>query len=680
MDGSRLRSTVVAALALLLSGGDANSCGANERRTQVAAVEFSTNVRPLLARYCLDCHGAERSEGELNLGAFDTEQAVLADRRTWKRVWAALHAREMPPAEHPRPTAAERERLTDWIETALARTTDGGPRDPGHVALRRLNRVEYDNTVQDLFRFYRGTPGFDPRKGMPEEVRIVMHRDQPVRMIDLPPDDVGYGYDNIGEILSLPPFLLEKYFQAAGQVLTIAAGEEPVDKRGRARSSPLLVGRDAPPADRERVAGWLRSFVSRAFRRPATNDEVERYLGLYDLAIARGEEHERALKVPLQAVLVSPHFLFKVERGVAAEERDGVRPLSDHELATRLSYFLWSSMPDEELLRLADAGRLRDPEILEQQARRMLRHTHVKQLVENFPPQWLGITNVLAANPDESRYPHFHDQKYLPESLRREALLLFETVLVEDRSVVDLVDPDFAWWNGTLTGYYGVDPEYARERNSGMFWKRYPVTDRRRGGVLTLGASLVVTSDTVRTSPVRRGKWVLETLLGAPPPPPLDNVPDLDNTSPADDGLSLRAKLERHRADPACAACHRRMDPLGFALENFDAAGHWRELDGPLPIDARGTLADGTRVDGPVELKDLLAGERRDDFVRCLAEHLTTYALGRPLDDPDIATLSEIVDRTADDEYRFSRLVVEIVTSHPFRFTRPPQPDNDQSR
>ena len=659
--------SVLLPLAGLLIGGPFSAFGDDE---------FKRDIKPLLQKFCYDCHGTREPEAELSLASFLSEEAVLKERATWKRVWLALHSREMPPPEAPQPTAAQRSQITDWLEKALAKPTQGGRPNPGHVALRRLNRIEYDNSVKDLFSIYRLKANFDPRKGMPEEIRIVLHRDHRDSLVDLPPDDVGYGYDNIGEVLSLPPFLMEKYLIAAGQVVSIAAGEE----GGRPARVFQKFGPEVP--DRTRVKTVLEDFLRRAFRRPVSEEEIKKHLALYDLASERGEPYEKALKVPLQAALVSPHFLFKVERGVAGEDENGVRPLTDHELAVRLSYFLWSSLPDAELFQLAEEGRLRDPKVLREQVTRMLRDRRAKEFIESFPAQWLQITGVLGISPDEDRFPEFHRAKYLNEAMRREALLLFETVVVEDRPVLDLVNPNFAWLNGTLADYYGVDPGLAKVRNSSLFWKRYKLKDHRRGGVLTLGAPLLVTSDPLRTSPVKRGKWVLETLLGAPPPPPLADVPDLDSTPPAEDGISLREKLQRHRADPNCASCHRRIDPLGFALENFDAAGAWREKDGPLAIDASATLADGTKIKGPVELKELLAGDRRDEFTRCLAEHLMTYALGRKLDYYDIQTVSEIVKATAADDYRFSRLIQEIAVSYPFRYLQVAQgskPDREST-
>jgi hypothetical protein len=395
------------------------------------------------------------------------------------------------------------------------------------------------------------------------------------------------------------------------------------------------------------------------------NTDAERYLRLFDAARKEDRSYEQALAASVQAVLISPNFLFRVEHGDPQREQQGIRPLTDYELASRLSYFLWSSMPDEELFRLAAAGELRKPEVLDAQARRMLRSRKAKELAENFALQWLQVRDIQGAMPDPDRFPQFY-RKYLPHALRQEALLLFETILAEDRSVLELIDPDFIWLNGTLAGFYGINPELANERNSSLFWHRYPLSDRRRGGVLTMGATLAATSTSTRTSPVKRGKWILETILGTPPPPPLDNVPDLDDTPAAEDGLALKEKLQRHRSDSACASCHRRMDPLGFGLENFDAIGAWRDREGPLPIEASGTLTDGSQFSGPIELKRLVIDKRREDFLHCLTEHMLTYALGRKLEPYDLGTVQKIAGSLADDDYRLSRLVVEIVTSYPF--------------
>ncbi|MEQ8785987.1 MAG: DUF1592 domain-containing protein [Pirellulaceae bacterium] len=632
--------------------------------------QLTTHVRPLLVKYCLECHGDEQAEAELNLAAQKDLAAVLQSRRMWQRMAEVLLAQQMPPEEKPQPSGAERELIARFAESVLDLPEPDGRRNPGEVALRRLNQVEYNNTVFDLFGLNKPRTYFDPRRGMPETVRLVLHRNQRPIVVALPPDDVGYGYDNIGEVLSLPPFLMEKYFAAARQVVDAA------EDGGRLQATINRSGRFT--SDEQRARFILDDFARRAFRRPVPDGEVERYMKLYRLAVERGEPLPKALKVPLAAMLVSPHFLFRVESGDIEQEENGVRPLTDHELAARLSYFLWSSMPDDELSRLADEGKLRDPQVLEAQVRRMLLSPKAKELAENFALQWLQVSNLEGAMPAPDLFPEFYRQKYLPHAMRQEALLLFETIMTEDRGVTDLIDAEYTWLNGTLAGFYGIDEAYARERNSGLFWKRYELPDKRRGGVLTMGGPLLAMSNSTRTNPVKRGKWVLETLLGDPPPPPLANVPDLDETPAAEDGLSLRDKLERHRADPACAACHRRMDPLGLGLENYNAIGAWREKEGPVKIDAAGTLTDGTTFQRPEELKEILVTSRKAQFYRCLSEHLLTYALGRPLDYYDRSAVNEIVEELKRDEGRFSTLVVAVVMSYPFRNINAPPVHNEE--
>ena len=640
--------------------------------------DFSSEIRPLLTRYCIDCHAGEEAKAKIDFKSIDLPTDPSLDLANWKRVWAIVHAREMPPAGELQPTAAERAQLNDWLMRVLTTPPAGERPNPGHVVARRLNQVEYNNTLFDLFGFNRPPSYFDPQRGMPEQVRLVLHRLFRPVIVDLPPDDVGYGYDNIGEILSLPPFLMEKYLSAARQVTSLAMLKtSPARGDVPYRSAVFNRLRHSNDQSRDAAKSFLSSFARRAFRRPVEEAEIERYLRLFDEARKEGATFEESVAASVEAVMVSPHFLFRIEEGDASREENGVRPLTDFELAARLSYFLWSSTPDDELLRLAEEGRLRDPAVLEAQARRMLRSRKAKELAENFALQWLQVKNIVGAMPDPDRFPQYYRGKNLPEALRQEALLLFETILVEDRSVLELVDADYSWVNLSLGTFYGLDPAQTGLPDNSLFWVRAPLSDKRRGGVLTMGATLVVTSSPARTSPVKRGKWILETILGAPPPPPMDNVPDLDSTPAAEDGLALREKLARHRSDAACASCHQRMDPLGLSLENYDAIGVWRDREGALPIDASGTMSDGSRFSGPAELKQLIVENRRDDFVHCLTEHMLTYALGRKLEHYDLRTTHEIARRVADDDYRLSRLVVEIVGSYPFRYLKTAEIPNE---
>ena len=634
--------------------------------TASAAQDFSHSLRPVLKEHCLDCHNATKKKGELDLARFDSEASVLAERRVWRRVWEMLHNREMPPPEEEQPSEAQRTALTDWIEQMLARPIEGAAPNPGHVPPRRLTAAQYNATVADLLGLPRGAAFYDPQRnggGMPEMVRFVLHRQFQPPLYHLPPDPAAHGFDSIAEALNLPPFLMEKYFDAAEKL----TAREDVRKALGRRVRPKQQGA-GDPADMDR--GIIADLLKRAFRRPPSADEVTRYTGFYDLARRNGEDPDAAIAVAIRGVLVAPQFLFRMETGVAHEEKGGVRPLTDHELATRLSYFLWNTIPDGELSRAADEGRLRDPEVLAAQAQRLLRHPRAEEFIKEFSRQWLRIQDISGHAPDALVMGKFNGRlKNFNEALASEILLLFATVLAEDRSVLDLVDPEFTWLNVTLCDVYGIahHPAAGGGRPNSMEWLRYPLTDRRRGGVITSGATLMVTSNSTHTNPVKRGKWILETVLGQTPPPPLPNVPNLDATPVAEGGLPIREKLARHRSDAACASCHVRLDPLGLALENYDAIGVWRDSEGKAAIDPAGKLVDGSTFNGPIGLKDMLRGPKRNEFVRCLTEHLFTYALGRAVDYYDIATIHAIVKKAESEQYRFSTLITEIVKSYPFR-------------
>lgn len=630
------------------------------------AQDFSKSLQPMLKTYCLDCHNAKKQKGELNLARFESESAVLAERKVWLRVWEMLHNREMPPPEEEQPSEDQRLALTDWIEEMLARPAADGTRDPGHVPPRRLTAVQYNATVADLFGVQHRTTFYDPKRnggGMPEMVRFVLHRQFQEPLVHLPPDPAAHGFDSMAESLNLPPFLMEKYLDAAEK---LTAREDVQQAFFRRTGLQQQRGNDTTEIDRRIIAEALK----RAFRRPPSADEVTRYTGFYDLAIKNGEDRTKAIAVAMRAILVAPQFLFRLETGVASEEKNGVRPLTDHELAARLSYFLWDTIPDRELTRAADDGELRDPAKLAAQALRMMRDPRAEEFIRDFSLQWLRIQNISSHAPDPSVLGAFNNRlKNFNEALASEVLLLFATVLAEDRSVLDLVDPDFTWLNLTLCNVYGIEnrPYTGVGKPGSAEWLRYPITDRRRGGIITAGATLMVNSNPTHTNPIKRGKWLLEAVLGQVLPPPLPNVPNLDATPVVKGGLPIREKLARHSADATCASCHARIDPPGFALENYDAIGVWRDTEGQAEIDPSGTLKDGTKFNGPIGLKDMLRGPKRNEFVRCLTEHLFTYALGRPVQHYDVATIHDIVKKAEANDYRFSTLITEIVKSYPFR-------------
>ena len=396
------------------------------------------------------------------------------------------------------------------------------------------------------------------------------------------------------------------------------------------------------------------NLEERAFRRPVTQSEVAPYLKLVSDAQARGDSLERGLSVAVEALLVSPDFLFRIERG----PREGTHPVNQFELASRLSYFLWSTMPDEELIQCAKAGTLRRPQVLEAQTRRMLKDPKSIALATNFGGQWLEFRALESASPDHDRFPDFDE--YLRTSMRRETEMFISSVIGEDRSVLDFLDGKYTFLNERLANYYGIGgvkgPEFRRVDLA---------ANPERSGVLTQGSVLTVSSYATRTSPVLRGKWVLENILNDPPPPPPPDVPNLD-VAEVGTSVSMRQQMEKHRSNAVCASCHQRMDPLGFGLENYNAIGQWRTKDGKFPVDAAGTLPDGRSFTTPEGMKRILKDDPRT-FALCIAEKLFTYALGRGVERYDNPAVKGIVDRMAADRYRFSGLVLGIVESAAFQ-------------
>ena len=408
-------------------------------------------------------------------------------------------------------------------------------------------------------------------------------------------------------------------------------------------------------------SGCARRIVAalgrRAFRRPVTPQEVSRLTSLVLAATKAGDSFEEGLCVAIQGILVSPNFLFRIETD-PPNSVASAHEINQHELASRLSYFLWSSMPDDELLACADQGILRRPAVLEAQVHRMLKDPKSRALVENFGGQWLELRKLDSAKPDRQRFPEFED--YLRMSMRRETELFFESIIREDRSILDFIDGDYTFLNERLAKFYKIPGVKGPE------FRKVSLSDRpERGGIVTHASVLTISSYATRTSPVLRGRWILENILNSPPPPPPPDVPNLDEAKVAS-AASLRQQLEEHRKNATCAACHVRMDPLGFGLENYDAVGAWRTREGDSVIDSSGILPDGRSFRGPAELKTILKSDR-DAFAECLTEKLSVYALGRGLEPYDKPTVKKISNAIAGNGYRFSSLVLEIVKSAPFQ-------------
>jgi hypothetical protein len=591
---------------------------------ETSQTPFARNVVPFLARYCTDCHGGDEPEARLGLDVYKTSGRVQSDYDTWEKVLRMLEDRQMPPADMDQPEGEELLSVLAGIRAEMD-TFDCSQVEPfRRVTIRRLNRAEYNNTIRDLVGV-----DFQPAE-------------------DFPADDVGYGFDNIGDVLSMPPVLMEKYLDAAETIMQRAFDDE-------ALRAKILVHQPSDDVDRrEAFRRNVTDFARRAFRRPASERELERLFGLTSNLFRSGAELEEITQSAFAAILVSPQFLFRIENFDA--DADKPQSLSDWELASRLSYFLWSSMPDAELFDLAEAGRLNQPELLEAQVRRMLADSKSRALVDNFAGQWLQLRDLDRLSPDPEMFSDFDEP--LRQAMRRETELFFETIIREDRSLLDFLSADFTFVNERLARHYGLDGIAGEE------FRRVDLPEGRRG-VLTQASILLITSNPTRTSPVKRGKWILENILAEPPPPPPPDVPELE-----DEGEllgSLRERMEQHRANPACAVCHQTMDVLGFGMENFDAVGAWRDRDGRFEIDASGTLPGGAEFQGAGELMDVLIAQKREAFCRCLTEKMLTYALGRGLDAADRCTVKGIAESLAEEDDRFSALVRAIVLSEQFR-------------
>lgn len=734
------------------------------------------NVAPLLDKYCGNCHGPGKEMAGIAIHGYKSEADLVKHRDLFEKIAHSLRTGHMPPKGLPAPTATERALISGFVEARFARL-DCDLRDPGRVTMRRLNRVEYNNTIRDLFRI-------DLR---PAD--------------EFPSDDVGYGFDNIGDVLTISPLLMEKYMAAAEKVARRAIqapedqsgvatrfeGERPKETGGagvvrtsdrllvstgevsvihafpkegeyilRARAFGQQAGtepakmsfqvdgkelklfevaaveanpsvyefrtkipagrhrfaaaftndfydqKNPDPKNRDRnlgvdyleIAGPIeplgtvseshasifvcgckpgvkhtaqcaRSIVTplatRAFRRPATPAEVNRLVKYVALAEKEGESFERGVQLAVQAVLASPHFLFRVELDPAAVKPGSIRPLNDYELATRLSYFLWSSMPDEELFQLAAAGKLKTPKVTAQQVNRMLKDPKAKALMEGFGEQWLTLRNLANFNPDGKRFPTWNED--LRKAMLTETQLFFQSIVKEDRSILEFLDSDFTFVNERLAKHYGISGV------TGEQFQRVKLEGDHRGGLLGQASILAITSNPTRTSPVKRGKWVMEQLLGTPPPPPPPNVPELEQQEGKLTG-TLRQRMEQHRKDPLCASCHTQMDAIGFGLENFDALGAWRTNDGEGPVDPSGTLPNGKSFQGPAELRKILKEQDRL-FARNFTEKLLTFALGRGVEKYDRCNLDAMTASVGKQGFKLSTVVHEIVKSEPFRMRRP---------
>ena len=765
----------------------------------IAQQQSEKAARETLNQYCVTCHNETLKTASLMLDKMNPDQ-VGPDALLWEKVARKLRGRTMPPAGMPRPDEAGYVNLIAQIENALDKNAQTSP-NPGKPTLHRLNRTEYANVIRDLLGLEINSQDL------------------------LPADDIGYGFDNIGDVLNVSPYLLERYLAVAAKISRLAIGDTshppafqtydmsrnlvqedrmngdlpygsrggtairhhfPVDGEyvikvklqtgrfdeiiGMGKERKLDIRLDdqrverfviaasaggdvevhgngvaadehlevripvkagmhtiettflkdtikpegilekyaAPEANQEQaffegvgtlsIAGpynvsgsgitpsrdriftckpsanlteedcasqILGSLARNAYRRPVTDEDMPVLLRMYELGKAEGG-FEIGIRMALQKILVSPEFLFRMEFDPDKIDSDGNYQISDLELASRLSFFLWSSIPDNELLTLAEKNQLHRPAVLQKQLQRMLADPRSQELVSNFAGQWLFLRNVARIQPDPVAFPNFDEN--LREAMQKETEMLIESMVREDRSVLEMLDSDYTFVNERLARHYGIEGIYGSE------FQRIKVTDPRRRGLLGHGSILTVTSYPNRTAPTIRGKWVLEQLLNSPPPPPPPNVPSLKEDSTVK-VLTMRERMELHRANPACAVCHKVMDPLGFALENFDGLGRWRDTSGAnnSPIDSSGVLPDGTSFDGPAGLREVLL-KQKELFVDTFTLRLLTYALGRGVEYYDYPVIRKIRQDAADDNYRWSSIINGIVTSIPFQMRRANQP------
>ena len=599
---------------------------------------FKSTAEPLLKSYCVRCHNPNKAEGGVDLTAAD-DAAALAKRNVWKRSLGRVAAGEMPPEESKQMTPADKAALSKWLGSAgTYLDCDPTRRDPGPPPLRRLTRTEYEHTVRDLL-------------GVSINTRI---------SVGMPEEDPGEGhFDNLSAALRMSPALADKYFTAADKVIDLAFVNDSAKNR-------LLTPKpDAKVSERDAATQVLTTLARRAYRRPPEPADVARLMGFYDKARGKGGSHEDGVKAAMKPVLVSPNFLFRVEQDRPATGTAPGVAVDDYELATRLSYFLWSSMPDDELFRVAAAKKLSDPVEYEKQVARMLKHRSARELTAALSDHWIGLKHFEKARPTQEFFPTFNQG--VRRGMQDEVRAFVDNLRTEDRPVTDLLDADYTFVNADLAKFYGISGPAGRDA------KKVPLKpEDHRGGLLGMGAVLAMTSHTFRTSPTQRGKYVLDVIFGTPPPPPPANVGTLKNDDPKDKKkavVTFKDQLAQHATQAGCAGCHKKIDPLGFALDNYNAVGLWREGTKEFPLDTTGVLPTGETVNGVGDLKKVILS-RKDEFAKNMAAKVLEFALGRELDGQDECTVNEVHAAMQKSGYKFSTLVLETTKSVPFRQRR----------
>ena len=652
--------------------------------TPASADAFDETIRPVFREHCVKCHGRDgKTKGKVDLLRLQDAGALAVDPRLLTELIAVIDQNEMPPEDEEQLTPEARTALLKSLRQALhsaIATDDARSATP----IRRMNRFQYNNAVQDLFEL---TPVvftlpermlrehgvyFKPETGvMPDQLKAGSRPLGKSQLIERRLGNVGpfpqdlraeHGFDNRASLLSLSPLLLESFLKLGRSIV-----ESPDFNAGNCG---IWDDFFAPPDDAAQVdkviRDRLKTFLTRAFRRPVDEPTLNRY---WKHAVGRtvaGESFEQAMKGVAAAALASPRFFCVYDR---SQEQADVAPEDDFDLASRLSFFLWGSIPDQRLLDLAAAGRLRKPGVLKREVDRMLNDRKLKRFCDSFPSQWLQLERIITSVPNPRKHPNFYFAKYRASMhMMLEPLLVFETVLIENRPILELIDSDFSYRSELLKAWYR-DGSAARQRPPTVIpFQRVPVTDRREGGVITTAAVMTMTSNADRTQPITRGAWIASVVFNDPPDPPPANVPPLEeDDGAADQNLTLRERFAAHRERPDCAGCHNAIDPFGFAFENYGPTGRWRDrYENGREVDASGELFRRHKFSDAVEFKDAILAEK-DRFVRAFAKHLLSFALGREIHPADTPALDRIVAASAQEEHRLRALIKQIVLCEPFR-------------
>ena len=590
---------------------------------------FKDNVSPFVKKYCTRCHGS-RAKAGINLQSALKNPVGSSASLHWKKAIANVEVRDMPPEDSSKiPSNEERLQFINGVKKIKYLA----PRDPGPFVIRRLTKTEYANTLRDLY-------GVD------------------TSIADSLPDEViGEGFLN-----SISPLQSELYLGIANKLI-----DQVISPEGKAPASiqktlfgEVVSNESNSKKDLLKTAKFL---TRKSFRRPPTMSELDVLINVYNLGLKNNLNHSESLGLMLKAVLVSPQFLF-ITPSAEFKSNEKIVSIDSYQLASRLSYLLWSSPPDQQLANLADEATLINPEVLKEQVNRMLNNPKSKALFDGFGAQWLRLNNLENQVFDMEIFPDM--TLSLRMAMIDEARLFFRSIIKENKSVIEFVDSDYTFLNEQLSKLYGIT-----ESVIGEDMRRVKLTNPNRGGIIGMPATLASTSFSNRTSPVRRGVWVLEQVLGERVPSPPPDIPELEELDHENEqGLTLRQRTELHQSEATCANCHKLLDPIGFGLENFDAIGRWREVNNEgLRIDSSGQLPNGEKFTSPALLKSLLI-KRKGDLARNFTEKFMAHALGRQLEGYDYIVIDQLMDKISADDYRIRTIITEVITSYLFTHRR----------